>query len=152
MNVVARVCYELLSVVVREIVESKRLHDLNTEEGEMEMLLPKFDRDAYLDAKHLANIRLLASCVSGMTPCEAHHLRWSAERGIGMKATDRWAVPLTMEEHRELHATTSAKYEELWFLDRGVACYALASQLWFRRGDLAAMRLALDKHLIRARL
>jgi hypothetical protein len=114
------------------------------------MLLPKFDRDAYLDAKHLANIRLLASCVSGMWPCEAHHLRWSVERGVGMKATDRWAVPLTMEEHRELH-TIGSREEEHWFLDRGVACYVLASQLWFRRGDLSAMRLALDKHLIRAR-
>lgn len=96
-----------------------------------------------MDKHHLANIRLLPSCISGQTPCEPHHLRIGSERGVGLKATDRWAIPLTHEEHMQAHMVGS-KLEEEWFAERGVACYTLARRLWDRRGDLEAMRRVLN--------
>ncbi len=104
------------------------------------MLLPKPDRKSFMDKKHLANIRKLPSCVSGNTMhIEAHHLRIAEERGVGMKATDRWAVPLTIMEHRQVHEFGSRREGE-WFANRGVDCIDLANRLWEARGDLDAMR------------
>ena len=102
------------------------------------MLLPKFDRSTFMDKKHLENIRKLPSCLSGRTPCHAHHLRLTGERGVGMKATDRWAIPLTPEEHRDVHTVGSSK-EEQWFYDRGLLCYILARRLWDKKDDFEAM-------------
>jgi hypothetical protein len=94
---------------------------------------------------YLAKIRRLPSCVSWQTPCEPHHLTGgpaALERGIGLKATDKWAVPLTSGEHRfdnnAVHSVGSR--EELnWFLKRGVNPYRLAEELWANRDDFEAM-------------
>jgi hypothetical protein len=51
------------------------------------------------------------------------------ERGVGMKATDRWAVPLTPAEHYNVHRIGS-QLEAKWFAMRGIYCYALAFSLW----------------------
>jgi len=87
---------------------------------------------------HLALIRQLPSCISGRKPCDPHHLRISSERGVGRKSTDRWAVPLTRDEHDEVHKVGSRK-EFAWFQDRGIDCYGLASALWTNTGDLERM-------------
>jgi hypothetical protein len=79
---------------------------------------------AYLEA-----IRRLPSCVSGHSPVQPHHLRMALERGVGMKATDRWAVPLTPAEHYNVHRIGS-QLEAKWFAMRGIYCYALAFSLW----------------------
>jgi hypothetical protein len=107
------------------------------------MFNPKPDRKSFMDRKHLANIRKLPSIVSGRTPCEAHHLRIKDERGVGMKATDRWAVPLTRDEHQRVHEVGS-RMEEQWFAERGIDAVALAIALWTLRGDLDAMRRVID--------
>ena len=64
--------------------------------------------------------------------CEAHHLRVKGERGVGMRATDKWALPLTPDEHREIHHSGSRKEKE-WFAARGVDCYELSRALWANR-------------------
>ena len=86
-----------------------------------------------MDAKHIEMIRTLPSCISGLNPCEAHHLKIKQERGVGLRATDRWAVPLTHKEHMELERFGSRKEEE-WFKSRNVRCYELANALWGARG------------------
>ena len=51
------------------------------------------------------------SIVSGKIPCENAHVRTG---GVGRKADSKWIVPLTFEEHQELHQkgqrTFEAKY------------------------------------------
>jgi hypothetical protein len=104
------------------------------------MLNPKFDRSQFIDPKHLDNVRKLPSILSHRTPCEAHHLRFAIERGVGLKATDRWVIPLTLDEHREIH-TVGGKLEEEWLVERGLLNpYEIAVKLWANRGDLEAMR------------
>jgi len=102
-----------------------------------------------MSAAHLVLIRQLPSCVSGRGPCEAHHLTGgpaSAERGVGMRATDKWAVPLTHEEHMDLH-TFGSKLERQWFVNRGVSnVYLLAEALWKVKGSEAAMRMVIARH------
>jgi hypothetical protein len=104
------------------------------------------DKRAGMDPKHIENVNKLPSCISGLKPCDAHHLRIHNERGVGLRATDRWCVPLTRQEHMEVHRVGSKKEEE-WFLARGIACYELANALWNAKGDLDAMRLIVMTHL-----
>lgn len=94
---------------------------------------------------HLECIRQLPSCLSGKRPCDPHHLRVSNERGVGLKATDRWAVPLTRDEHEECHRVGS-RVEEAWFLNRGIDVYSLANALWQATGNLGLMRKVLEAH------
>lgn len=99
-----------------------------------------------MSPEHLGNIRKLPSCVSGKHPCEAHHLRIKSERGVGLRATDKWAVPLTWDEHLEVHKVGSRK-EDGWFKARGIAnVYELASALWFNRGLPEEMERVIDAH------
>jgi hypothetical protein len=104
---------------------------------------------------HLELVRQLPSCVSGVAgPCDPHHLRSQAagqERGVGMRATDRWVVPLLRAEHDELHRISS-RLEEAWFRERGVAdVVELANALWVNTGDLERMQKVLQAHMGRRR-
>lgn len=106
-------------------------------------------------AAHLALIRQLPSCVSGsLGPCDPHHLRSGAalaERGVGMRATDRWAVPLLRIEHDELHRISS-RLEEAWFRERGVGdVIELANAIYVNTGDLERMLRVLQAHVGRPR-
>jgi len=98
-----------------------------------------------MDPDYLEKIRRLPSCISWKIPCEAHHLRVKGERGVGLKSTDRWAVPLTAEEHRDVH-TVGSRREAVWFKDRGIDCYALCYALWANRYSEESMRLVLAAH------
>lgn len=99
-----------------------------------------------MSKQYLATIRTLPSCVSGKGPCEAHHLRISKERGVGMKATDKWAVPLTPEEHREVHKVGS-RAEAAWFRKRGIQnVYELAAGLWANKHSEEAMLRVIQAH------
>ena len=85
------------------------------------------------DPLYLDRMRRLPSCVSGKPGAEPHHLRRKEERGMGQKATDRWALPLTREEHTfgaDCVHSVGARLEEEWFLGRGVRCWELAEKLW----------------------
>jgi hypothetical protein len=104
---------------------------------------------------HLELVRQLPSCVSGVAgPCDPHHLRSAVallERGVGMRATDRWAVPLLRHEHDELHRISS-RLEESWFKERGVDdVVELANALWVNTGDLDRMLRVMQAHMGRGR-
>ena len=97
--------------------------------------------------EHLKRIRQCQSCISGRTPCDAHHLRIKGERGVGLKATDKWTVPLTREEHQELHrAAPSFAKEMAWFKARGIDCLTLASALWMNGVDVESMKRIIAAH------
>ena len=105
------------------------------------------DRRPGMSPEHLALIRQLPSCVSGRKPCDPHHLRVTQERGVGMKATDQWCVPLTRDEHDHLH-TLGSRRELGWFQERGIENpYDLANALWKQSGDLERMEKIIEANL-----
>ena len=98
-----------------------------------------------MDPNHVKMVATLPSCISGKYPCDAQHLRIRAERGVALRATDRWCVPLTREEHNECHKLGS-KREEAWFLKQGIAPYELANALWGARGFKDMMLRIIEAH------
>jgi len=86
---------------------------------------------------HLAFLRRLECPVyPGERPIEAHHLlRADRTRGMGRRAADRYAIPLSQRAHRELH---DAGDEEAWLAAKGIDGRSLAAALWRISGDLEA--------------
>lgn len=103
------------------------------------------DRRSGMSDLYLAKIRRLPSCISWRRPCEAHHLRCAGGRGVSLKAEDRWALPLTRDEHRQVH-TRGSKMEFEWFKSRGVNCLDLAAALWRAFPDEEKMLRVLQAH------
>lgn len=101
--------------------------------------------------RHRELVRLLPCCITEQEPAgEGHHLKSgpaAKERGAGMKATDRWLVPLCHEAHINGVERVGSRRELEWFQARGIADpYALAKALWDATGDLARMRAIVIAH------
>jgi hypothetical protein len=99
--------------------------------------------------KHLALIRQLPCCLTGRrAPSDPHHLLegLAHERGVGRKATDRWALPVCRAKHDEIHRMGSRK-EWAFFRDHGIADpLEFAAALWRVTGDLERMRKVWEAH------
>ncbi len=55
--------------------------------------------------KHLAEVRSRGCCVCGSPEADAHHLRVIGEqRGLGIKNSDLFTIPLCRKHHDELHS------------------------------------------------
>lgn len=100
----------------------------------------RFKKRPGMDADHLELIRKLPCCVTGKVPAgEAHHLKaGTGERGIGLRSTDKWAVPMAHDPHMEVERA-GTRNELAWFEQRGIDAHVLAQDLWAARGDLAKM-------------
>lgn len=108
------------------------------------------DRRPGMSKNHLALIRLLPCCITGRPgPNDPHHLTSgpaAKERGVGLKATDRWAVPLSRVPHDQVQ-NIGSRNEQAWFRERGIAdVVALAAELWQATGDPAEMQRAIRRH------
>jgi len=101
-----------------------------------------------MSPEYLAAIRRMPSCISGLRPCDPHHLKCGAagrERGIGLKATDRYAIPITRDEHNQIERLGS-RQEFAHFMKHGINCLELATALWNARGDDEAMLRVIEAH------
>jgi hypothetical protein len=98
---------------------------------------------------HLALIRQLPCCLTGkFGPSDPHHLLegLAHERGVGRKATDRWALPVCRAKHDELHRVGS-RQEHAWFRKHGIADpLEFAAALWRVTGDLDRMLRVWEAH------
>ena len=92
-----------------------------------------------MSEEHLKNIRLLPCINCANTPSEVHHLKCTGERGVGMRSTDKWGVPLCHECHINGVEKVGSRKEVRWFQDRGIDCLVFASALWANGYDLKAM-------------
>jgi hypothetical protein len=88
----------------------------------------------------LALIRKLPCCITGKVPGgEAHHVKTgTGERGMGLRSTDKWAVPMAHDPHMELERMGSRK-ELAWFDFHDIDPVVLAQDLWAATGDLPKM-------------
>lgn len=98
-----------------------------------------------MSEKHLDMIRQLPCVVTGRRPVEAHHLLRGPGivRGMGMKAEDRWAIPVSPYVHNEIHVVGNDQA----YLERyGINGTALAQDLWNMSGDFTAMSRIVERY------
>jgi hypothetical protein len=76
---------------------------------------------------HLRFVAKQPCLICERLPCDAHHLRFAQGRGLGLKVSDEFAVPLCRGHHRELHR---AGNEARWWRTKGVDAIGAARKLW----------------------
>ena len=65
------------------------------------------------DKKYLSWVRQQPSVISQQYNCAAHHIIGHGQGGMGLKASDLFAFPLTHLEHMELHQHGYKAWEEI---------------------------------------
>ena len=79
------------------------------------------------DKSHLRFVAKQPCLVCGRQPCDPHHLRIAQSRGLSLKVSDEFTVPLCRAHHRELH---SAGKETDWWSKMGIEPLGVARGLW----------------------
>jgi cell division inhibitor SulA len=86
---------------------------------------------AYGSEARVAWVRSLPSVVTGMRPCVNAHVR---SGGTGRKADACWIVPLTGEEHAELHRIGQRSFAAKYRIDLETKA-ADIERLWQLQND-----------------
>ena len=79
------------------------------------------------DKAHLKFVASQPCLVCGRQPSDPHHLRFAQPRGIGLKVSDEFTVPLCRGHHRQLH---QAGNEVTWWENLQIDALAIAKDLW----------------------
>ena len=85
------------------------------------------------DKIHLRFVAKQPCLICGRQPCDAHHLRFAQSRGLSLKVSDEFTVPLCRAHHRELHRTGK---ESDWWAKAGLEPITLARKLWLETHPL----------------
>jgi hypothetical protein len=81
---------------------------------------------------HLRRVAQEPCLICGRLPAQAHHLKFLEPRGLGLKPSDAFAVPLCRLHHRALHDDGN---EEAWWQHHRIDPVPEAHRLW-RDADL----------------
>jgi hypothetical protein len=79
------------------------------------------------DKIHLKFVASQPCLVCGRSPADAHHLRFTQPRAMGLKVSDEFTVPLCRIHHRDLHTVGD---EVAWWERRAIDPIATARVLW----------------------
>jgi hypothetical protein len=77
--------------------------------------------------EHLRFVAAKPCIICGRSPSQAHHLRFAQSRGLSLKVSDDFTVPLCALHHRENHTTGD---ERRWWQERGLDPLQVANELW----------------------
>lgn len=77
--------------------------------------------------EHLRFVASQPCVICGRQPCHAHHLRHAQSRGVGLKVSDEFTLPLCAIHHNEVHRVGQ---EEAWWRERNVEPLTIARSLW----------------------
>jgi DNA recombination protein Rad52 len=77
--------------------------------------------------EHLRFVAGQPSLICGRTPAHAHHVRYAQPRGVALKVSDEFTVPLCAIHHSENHTTGD---ERRWWQERKIDPLSVAQQLW----------------------
>lgn len=77
--------------------------------------------------EHLRFVARQPCLICGRAPSQAHHIRYAQPRGLGIKVSDEFAVPLCAIHHTEIHATGD---ERRWWHEHKINPLPMAEQLW----------------------
>jgi hypothetical protein len=81
----------------------------------------------FRDKGHLKFVGSQPCLVCGKSPADAHHLRFTQPRGMGLKVSDEFTVPLCRAHHRDNHNFGD---EVAWWERRAIDPVATARMLW----------------------
>jgi hypothetical protein len=76
---------------------------------------------------HLRFVAQQPCLICGRSPSHAHHVRFAQSRGLGLKVSDEFTVPLCAIHHSENHTTGD---ERRWWQERKLDPLAVAHRLW----------------------
>jgi DNA recombination protein Rad52 len=79
------------------------------------------------DKAHLKFVASQPCLICGRQPSDPHHLRFAQPRGIGLKVSDEFTVPLCRGHHRQLH---QAGNEVPWWKNLQIDALEIAKDLW----------------------
>jgi hypothetical protein len=89
--------------------------------------LPLAELKRIRSKEHLRFVAQQPCVICGRTPAHAHHVRHAQQRGLALKVSDEFTVPLCAIHHGENHATGD---EKRWWQERKIDPLAIAQQLW----------------------
>ncbi len=79
------------------------------------------------DKIHLKFVASHPCLICGRSPADAHHLKFTQPRAMGLKVSDEFTVPLCRIHHRDLHTVGD---EVAWWERRAIDPIATARVLW----------------------
>jgi DNA recombination protein Rad52 len=77
--------------------------------------------------EHLRYVASQPCIICGRSPSHAHHVRYAQRRGLNIKVSDEFTVPLCAIHHQQLHNTTK---EREWWQHRKIDPVMVAGTLW----------------------
>jgi hypothetical protein len=78
--------------------------------------------------EHLRFVASHPCLICGRSPSHAHHLRYAQSRGVSLKVSDEFTVPLCAIHHHH-HIHTTGKERE-WWQERNIDPLIVANDLW----------------------
>jgi hypothetical protein len=88
--------------------------------------------------EHLQYVAQQPCLICGRSPTHAHHVRFAQSKGLALKVSDEFTVPLCAIHHSENHSTGD---ERRWWQTHKFDPLEVAGRLWeesCKRGGLAA--------------
>ena len=77
--------------------------------------------------EHLRFVASQPCLICGRTPSHAHHVRYAQSRGLSLKVSDEFTVPLCAIHHHNIHTTGK---EREWWQERNIDPLKAAAALW----------------------
>ena len=77
--------------------------------------------------EHLRFVASQPCLICGRYPSHAHHVRYAQSRGLSLKVSDEFTVPLCAIHHHHVHTTGK---EKEWWQERNIDPLKVASGLW----------------------
>lgn len=79
--------------------------------------------------EHLRFVASQPCLICGRTPSQAHHVRYAQPRGLSLKVSDEFTVPLCSIHHHNIHTTGK---EREWWQGRNIDPLKVAATLWLQ--------------------
>jgi DNA recombination protein Rad52 len=97
--------------------------------------LPLAELKRIRSKEHLRFVGQQPCVICGRTPAHAHHVRYAQAKGIALKVSDQFTVPLCAIHHSENHATGD---ERRWWQERKIDPLTVAHALWRESSGISA--------------
>jgi hypothetical protein len=82
--------------------------------------------------EHLQFVASQPCLICGRMPSHAHHVRYAQARGLNLKVSDEFTVPLCAIHHHQIHTTGN---EQEWWQERSIDPLQVACAIWQKRHE-----------------